>query len=153
MRFELALAFPSAQIGTEKLKCGSILTEGIFENTDCFDIIVTSPPHMRQELFSSAGADLSRYRSNETCSDLCCYYAERALELLREGGSISLLMSNRWIRAAYGAPLREILSAVEITDLIDYGSLTPIKEFSTPILLLSALKTKSNADISITNVE
>ncbi len=153
MRMELAFMFAGCETGKDHLKFGSILTEDLFAGTDGFDIIVTSPPHMRQELFSSAGAGLKEYKSNKTCSDLCCYYAERAISLLKDSGSISLLMSNRWMRAAYGAPLRELFSSVQITDIADYGSLTPIKEFSTPILLISALKTQDQSDISITNVE
>lgn len=155
LRTELMLLFPEVKTKLEHLVCGSILTEDLFrEIRGGFDIIVTTPPHMRQELFSSVKEELRRYKSSTVSgTDLYCYYAERALELLAKGGSLALLMSNRWMRTDYGQSIREIFASIEITNIVDFGSLTPIEEYNIPTAVISAVNTQPESSLFFTAVD
>lgn len=114
---------------------GSVLTEELFGGKR-FDVIITNPPHMRQEEFSSIKESFSGSAVFHKSADLYCYYIERAVNMLSNGGSASIITSNRWIRSEYGAPLRSFLAGKEITEILDYGNIPPTKELTTPLSVL-----------------
>lgn len=78
-----------------------------------FDFVVGNPPYVRQELIP---ADLlAEYRLRFTTlydrADLYVPFMERSLELLREGGQMSFICSDRWMKNRYGGPLRSLISS------------------------------------------
>lgn len=69
------------------------------------DAIVGNPPYIRQELI----ADKDRCRehlSNEANlsnrSDIYIYFITKSLKMLKEGGRLSFIISNRWLMTDYG---------------------------------------------------
>lgn len=139
LRMELYLTSDKYCVKDGHFMHGSILTENLFKGM-IFDIIVSAPPHMRQELFSQQKPLLKEYKSAETSSDLYCYYIERAMSLLSDKGTMSLITSNRWMRSSYGAPIRELLSSADLLSIVDYASAAPISEFNTSISVITAGK-------------
>lgn len=151
LRAGLGLELSGRTVSDGHLIWGSILTEDLFGGTD-FDIVVTNPPHMRQEQFSSIKENLKRYVSYGTASDLYCYYIERAFSCIREGGSVSIITSNRWMRADYGGRLRAFLAGQGITELVDYGSVDPIKGTVTPMSIITAAKEPPSPSLKVVTV-
>ncbi|MDY0019899.1 MAG: TaqI-like C-terminal specificity domain-containing protein [Anaerolineae bacterium] len=92
-----------------------------------FDIVVTNPPYVRQELLGSDLKALLQKRYAEIytgTADLYVYFYARALHLLREGGIGSFITSNKWLRAGYGEKLRWLLnSQATLENIIDFGDL------------------------------
>jgi SAM-dependent methyltransferase len=75
-----------------------------------FDVVVGNPPYVRQELLGELKPYLERhYASFHGMADLYVYFFERGLELLRPGGRLSFVVTNKWLRAAYAEPLRRLL--------------------------------------------
>lgn len=122
---------------------GSVLTEDIF-NSKKFDIIISNPPHMRQEEFTAVKGSFSNYNVFHKNADLYCYYVERALTMLKENGCACIITSNRWMRSGYGAPLRAFLSEHNVTDLLNYGNIPATKGMAMPISALTIFNCASS---------
>jgi hypothetical protein len=89
-----------------------------------FDIVVANPPYVRQELIKDIKPTLKQVFSDDYCgtADLYCFFYLRALQLLRTGGMLACISSNKWFRAAYGEKLRKKLAQeTTILELIDFG--------------------------------
>ncbi|MBK9127743.1 MAG: Eco57I restriction-modification methylase domain-containing protein [Phycisphaerales bacterium] len=76
-----------------------------------FDAVIGNPPYVRMEGIAPIKNYLrTHYYCHEERADLYSYFIERALALLRPTGTLSVIVSNKFIRAKYGKPLRELLS-------------------------------------------
>jgi type I restriction-modification system DNA methylase subunit len=88
-----------------------------------FTVIVGNPPYVRHERLDKnyKKALLERYPIAVSTWDLYAYFILRAYELLEEGGVLGFIVSNKWLRAEYGEPLREFLARnVKIKEIRDY---------------------------------
>ncbi|MFZ8860347.1 MAG: Eco57I restriction-modification methylase domain-containing protein [Thermocrinis sp.] len=88
-----------------------------------FTVIVGNPPYVRDERLDKnyKNALLERYPIAVSTWDLYAYFILRAYELLEEGGVLGFIVSNKWLRAEYGEPLREFLARnVQIKEIRDY---------------------------------
>ncbi|MFB1488012.1 MAG: hypothetical protein AADX96_17740 [Thiocapsa sp. C3-sup] len=64
---------------------------------------------MRQEALGPLKPYLARrYASYHGVADLYVYFYERGLELLAPRGTLSYIITNKWLRAGYGEPLRRL---------------------------------------------
>ena len=120
-----------------------------------FDIIIGNPPYIQLQenegylgnLYKSCG-----FKSFAKSGDIYCLFYEQAWNLLREGGHLCFITSNKWMRAAYGQALRSFLA--EKTNpklLIDCGGYQVFKNATvdTNILLFSK-DTNQGKTLSIT---
>jgi type I restriction-modification system DNA methylase subunit len=88
-----------------------------------FTVIVGNPPYVRHERLDPnyKKALLERYPIAVSTWDLYAYFILRAYELLEEGGVLGFIVSNKWLRAEYGEPLREFLARnVKIREIRDF---------------------------------
>jgi Eco57I restriction-modification methylase/TaqI-like C-terminal specificity domain len=78
-----------------------------------FDFVVGNPPYVRQEMIPPAL--LGQYRKLYTTlydrADLYVPFIERSLGLLADGGQLSFICADRWIKNKYGGPLRAMVCA------------------------------------------
>lgn len=88
-----------------------------------FDVVIGNPPYVRQELLSSIKPYLQKhYASYDGVADLYTYFYERGLTLLKPEGILSYIVSNKWLRAGYGEPLRRFLAQHSIFEqIVDFG--------------------------------
>ena len=90
---------------------------------DGFDVVIANPPYVRQEEikeFKPAFAEV--YSCYKGTADLLVYFYERGCCLLKEGGVLTYITSNKYFRAGYGEKLRGYLaSTMRIHQLIDFG--------------------------------
>ena len=106
-----------------------------------FDVVVGNPPYVRQESLSAEFKQMvsERYRSYNGRADIYVYFYERAHELLKPGGFFGFISSNKFMRAAYGAKLRQyLLEQAKLQEIIDFGELPVFKEAATfPVIVLT----------------
>ena len=97
-----------------------------------FDVVVGNPPYVRQELLSPLKPYLEhRFRTYHGVADLYVYFFERGLELLKPGGRLSFVVTNKWLRAGYAEPLRRLLSTEAwLETLVDLGHAKKIFEYA-----------------------
>lgn len=78
-----------------------------------FDFVIGNPPYVRQELIPAPL--LQEYRKRFATlydrADLYVPFIERSLKLLSQGGKLSFICADRWIKNRYGAPLRALVAS------------------------------------------
>jgi hypothetical protein len=104
----------------------------VFAGAGGFDAVIGNPPYVRQE---GLGKDKeyyqAKYESYVPTADLYVNFIEKALHLLNPTGIAGMIVSNKWLRAAYGRPLRKLLTEkTSISQVIDLAGL-PVFENAT----------------------
>ncbi len=106
-----------------------------------FDVVIGNPPYVRAESLSAAFKDYARahYETYAGTADLYVYMIERGVKLLRAGGVYGIIVANKWLRAAYGRPLRRWLKERQLDELIDFGDLPVFQDAVTyPCVLIAS---------------
>ena len=120
-RSALAAAFASLPADTRAFDWRAAFPE-VFARGG-FDVVIGNPPYVRQEVLGPFKPYLAqRYASYHGVADLYVYFYERGLELLAPDGKLSYIVTNKWLRAGYGEPLRRLFSErAEIEEILDFG--------------------------------
>ncbi|MEI6456313.1 MAG: TaqI-like C-terminal specificity domain-containing protein, partial [bacterium] len=89
-----------------------------------FDVVIGNPPYVRQELLGDLKNYFrQKYRVYHGTADLYSYFFERGIGLLNDHGIFGIIVANKWMRAAYGEPLRKWLKNQNIKEITDFGDL------------------------------
>jgi SAM-dependent methyltransferase len=89
-----------------------------------FDAVITHPPEGPLEDREWIQQYFQRhYRVYHPRIDRSTYFLEKSLSLVTRGGSVSCLMSNRWLRGAGGSRLREELNLQQIEEIVDFSGI------------------------------
>ncbi|MFZ2807555.1 MAG: N-6 DNA methylase [Desulfosalsimonadaceae bacterium] len=110
-----------------------------------FDAVIGNPPYVRQETLGDAKSYFQKhYQVYHGTADLYAYFIEKSISLLNSNGLFGIIVSNKWIRANYGKPLREWMIQKQIVDIIDFGDLPVFKGVAAYpcILFISNAETK-----------
>ena len=88
-----------------------------------FDAVVGNPPYVRQELLSLVKPYLQgHYRTYHGVADLYVYFYERGVEILKPGGRLAFVVTNKWMKAGYGEPLRRFFGEKTwVEQVVDFG--------------------------------
>ena len=120
------------------------------EEDNGFDLVLGNPPYVRQEELKSVSVQDSagrprplkevlkeQYECFTGTADLYVYFIERSLQLLRTGGVLSFITSNKYFRAAYGERLRTyLLYATRPRVLLDFGDAPLFTAVAYPCILV-----------------
>lgn len=105
-----------------------------------FDIVIANPPYVRQEKLAAIDQEtyaLSFAEVHTGTADLLVYFFARALQIMREGGRLAFITSNKFHRAAYGKGLRTLLPAeLQVEHVIDFGDLAVFAAIAYPAVLI-----------------
>ncbi|MDM9384138.1 TaqI-like C-terminal specificity domain-containing protein [Chlorogloeopsis sp. ULAP01] len=115
-----------------------------------FDIQVANPPYVRQELIKHLKPTLQKvYPAVYTgTSDLYCFFYARALQLLKAGGMLAFISSNKWFRAKYGEKLRKhIGDTCYVSNVTDFGELPVFKSAAVLVMIFLAQKESKISNI------
>jgi hypothetical protein len=89
-----------------------------------FDAIIGNPPYVRHELL---GDEVKRalkqgYKAFDGKADLYVYFYEQGLKLLKPGGRMGYVVTNKWLKAGYAEELRGIFAENAWLDFVaDFG--------------------------------
>jgi hypothetical protein len=88
-----------------------------------FDVVIGNPPYVRQKLFSSLKPYLqANYESYHGMADMYTYFYEKGFKLLKPGGILSYIVTNKWLSSGYGEPLRKFFASHAVFEqIIDFG--------------------------------
>lgn len=77
-----------------------------------FDFVVGNPPYVRQELIPAPllAEYRHRYLTMYDRADIYIPFIERSLSVLTNGGSLSFICADRWMKNRYGGPLRSLVA-------------------------------------------
>lgn len=104
----------------EHLRVGDALA---IEWPERFDALVGNPPYVRQELLANKQA-LRAFAAYDGVADLYVYFIELAQRI---ADRFCLIVPNKWMTAAYGRPLRELLARTGcIAGIVDFARGLPL---------------------------
>jgi type I restriction-modification system DNA methylase subunit len=89
-----------------------------------FHAVVGNPPYVRQEsLGPIKGYFAAAYpETYHGVADLYVYFYQQGLRQLRRGGYMSYIVTNKWLRAGYGEPLRSYFAGENaLEEIVDFG--------------------------------
>lgn len=90
-----------------------------------FDIVIGNPPYVQIQKFPAekkAEWEAQGYQTYAATADIYCLFYERGAQLLKPGGHLCYITSNKWMRAGYGSGLRKFFSEkVDAQRFIDFG--------------------------------
>lgn len=87
--------------------------EWMFGVSKGFDIVIGNPPYIQLQ---NNGGELAKlyapcwYNTFARTGDIYCLFYERGYQLLRSGGHLCYITSNKWMRAGYGEKTREFFA-------------------------------------------
>lgn len=124
---KLSLWLRTAQKGrkltdlSNNIKCANSLLDFPFDFK--FDCVIGNPPYVRQEMIKEQKPHLQKlYKAYCGTADLFVYFYELGLNLLKNGGLLGFICSNKFFRASYGQNLRElILQNSQILAIADFN--------------------------------
>ena len=87
-----------------------------------FDAVIGNPPDGPIEPREWIQQYFQRhYAVYHPMADRSAYFLEKGLGLVCNGGVVSFLMNDRWMRGKSGAPLRKIIGARQIEEIVDFS--------------------------------
>ncbi|MHA1125313.1 MAG: Eco57I restriction-modification methylase domain-containing protein [Candidatus Heimdallarchaeota archaeon] len=120
--------------------------------TGGFDIIIGNPPYIEikksrnkveKEIFSII------YSTAYKLYDIAVLFIERGIELLKENGFFSFILTNKFATNDSGEPIRKILlSKTKLKSIIDVSYISVFKEASTYPLIITFQKQCKKSDIN-----
>ncbi|MCF0236918.1 MAG: Eco57I restriction-modification methylase domain-containing protein, partial [Bacteroidaceae bacterium] len=88
--------------------------EWMFGLNDGFDIVIGNPPYIQLQANKGELSKLykpSGYATHDNKGDIYSLFYERGWQLLKEGGHLCYITSNKWMRAGYGQNTRQFLAS------------------------------------------
>lgn len=133
--------------------------EGNFQEGS-FDVVIGNPPYVRIHEFDEQTKEcFSRYSSASGQYDIYVLFIEQALKLLKDGGFLGFIVSNKFLVSDYGIGIRKfILSCAKIKRIVDVSSMKVFKDASVYPIIIILEKTndkkqlESNKIIVVPNV-
>ena len=114
--------------------------EWMFGIANGFDVVIGNPPYVQLQKNRGQLGHLYAPCNFDTfirTGDIYCLFYERANQLLKEGGHLCFISSNKWMRAAYGRKLRDyLIKHTRPIQLLDMGPDVFDATVDTNILLL-----------------
>src|SRR5262249_7759209 len=92
--------------------------------------VLGNPPYVRQEWISEFKPYLQqRYRAFDGTADLYVYFYELGINLLKPGGRLCFIVTNKWMKAGYGEPLRRFFAeSAWVESVVNFGHAKQIFE-------------------------
>lgn len=105
------------------------------KTTGVFDIVIGNPPYVQIQNFSGMQQqkdwERQKFETYVKTGDVYCLFYERGFRLLKNGGVLTFITSNKWMRANYGKVMRKFINNNgSVLQLIDFGD-SPIFENAT----------------------
>jgi len=130
VRFATILNDARALAGAERFHNWQVAFPGVWKDWSeivlkgGFDAVVGNPPYVRQELIKPIKPALKRAfpETYDGSADLYVYFYDQGLTLLKAGGRLSYVVTNKWMRAGYAEGLRELFASKAWIEFVsDFG--------------------------------
>ncbi|HPH24010.1 MAG TPA: Eco57I restriction-modification methylase domain-containing protein, partial [Chitinophagaceae bacterium] len=95
-----------------------------------FDLIIGNPPYIRHEEIKHLKPQLENdYTVFNSSADLLTYFFELGNRILKSGGELSFIVSNKFFKVAYGEQLRNyLISNTSLQQIIEFDKVSVFDE-------------------------
>ena len=113
--------------------------EWMFGFQQGFDIVIGNPPYVKGGSITKEKPALKpHYECYAGNADLFVYFYERSFQLLKPGGCLSFITSDKWFRGAYGEALRIYMATkTEVRQIIDFDSADIFDALAYPTIVVA----------------
>jgi len=114
--------------------------EWMFGALGGFDVAIGNPPYVRQEEIKHLKPTFRETYKDVFVgtADLFVYFFKRSIEVLKPGGTLAFICSNKYFRSGYGENLRKVLgNQTRIGSLIDFGDANVFTAIAYPSILIT----------------
>lgn len=122
-----------------------------------FDVVIGNPPYINNRNLPEVEKNFfsENYKTAYQQYDIYVLFYELAMKLLREGGYLGFITSNKFAITKYGLPLRELFLNFKIVKIIDVSQLGVFVEASTYpyIVILQKKKSEKSHKIKVYSPE
>ena len=122
--------------------------EWMFGIGEGFDVVIGNPPYISHDKIPKQLKTEIRdqYQSYQPFADVYCYFIEKAIELQNQQGILSLITSNSYLRAEYGAPIRRLLQSENI--LLRVLNIEDSQVFESVIVNVAIIVSRKSTDLT-----
>lgn len=130
IRFSGILNKARELIRTEQFQNWQVAYPGVWTRWESADLqggfhaVVGNPPYVRQELIKPYKPHLKRAfpETYDGVADFYVYFYDQGLKLLKPGGRLSYVVTNKWLRAGYAEGLRSMFADKAWVEFVaDFG--------------------------------
>jgi adenine-specific DNA-methyltransferase len=117
--------------------------EWMFGLESGFDIVIGNPPYVQLQKIKDESSLLQKqgFKTFAKTGDIYGLFYERGWQVLRNGGILCFISSNKWMRAAYGEKLRRFFSQeTQPLQLVDFGRVQNFEEANVDTNILLFVK-------------
>jgi len=88
-----------------------------------FDVMIGNPPYIQLQTLGEEADKLQEigWSTFSRRGDIYCLFYENGFNLLKKGGVLTFITSNKWMKGGYGKSLREFFSKVNTKKIINLG--------------------------------
>lgn len=115
-----------------------------------FDAVLGNPPYIQLQKNGGQLANLyqgAHYKVFDRTGDIYCLFYERAMQLLKAGGAVCFITSNKWMRAGYGEKTRAFLAEQNPIALADFGGVKVFESATVDTAVLLVQKTSKKCRV------
>ena len=126
-------------------------------DSGCFDIVIGNPPYIQLQDNQGALGKMYKdcgFQTFASTGDIYCLFYERGQQLLRTGGHLCYITSNKWMRAGYGDKTRAFFAThTNPKLLIDFAGVKIFESATvdTNILLFAKEPNQHHTICAVTN--
>ncbi len=132
-----------------ELLCGDSLFQYTDQLADC-DMVIGNPPYVRYQNIDKEYADKIRkkyFRVADGNFDLSAPFLYRSLELVKEGGIVALILTNKIMDSDYGRKLRSVIeNEYCLLEVVDFRDAQLFADKTTYTCILFIKKSKNKKD-------
>jgi len=109
-----------------------------------FDVVIGNPPYYSLSTDPLLGQVADKYTTFSSTGDIYALFIELAQQLLANHAMVTLIISNKWMRANYGHVLRKyIIEKTDPVELIDFGQNLLFENAVVHTCIISLIKQKN----------
>ena len=129
-------------------------SEWMFDIKDGFDIVIGNPPYIQIQRFSGKPEQkewaAQNYKTFVKTGDIYSLFYERGNMLLKNGGILAYITSNKWMRANYGKATRKyFVENTKPLTLIDFSGYKVFESATVDTNILILQKSQSTANFQL----
>jgi len=88
-----------------------------------FDVVIGNPPYIQLQKMGKEADILEEvgFKTFARTGDIYCLFYEKGFDLLKSGGTLTYITSNKWMRGGYGKSLRHFFTKVNSLKVLNLG--------------------------------